>query len=113
MALLGRAAAAGAVAEVAASEYGRVLASVIGTVSDWAIAEDAVQDALARALDRWSRDGVPRNPAAWLIMVGRNIGIDGARRLLVSASNVNNALDPLAALADITVKIPEPDWRSC
>lgn len=69
-------AAAEAAREVASSEYGRVLASVIGTVGDWAIAEDAVQDALARALDRWRRGGVPRNPAAWVTTVARRRAID-------------------------------------
>ncbi len=62
--------------EVASAEYGRVLASVIGTVGDWTVAEDAVQDALARALDRWQRDGVPRSPAAWVTTVARRRAID-------------------------------------
>lgn len=68
-----------AVRRVVSLEYGRVLASVIGTVNDWTIAEDAVQDALARALDRWQRDGVPRNPAAWVTTVARRRAIDLVR----------------------------------
>lgn len=43
-------------------------------------AEEAFQDACLRALGAWPQNGPPRNPAAWLIMVGRNSGIDGARR---------------------------------
>lgn len=69
-----------AVRTVASVEYARVLASVIGTVSDWAVAEDAVQDALVRALDRWQRDGVPSNPAAWVTTVARRRATDLLRR---------------------------------
>jgi RNA polymerase sigma-70 factor (ECF subfamily) len=43
-------------------------------------AEEAFQDACLRALKNWPQNGPPRDPAAWLIMVGRNAGIDGARR---------------------------------
>lgn len=68
--------AADAVRHVASTEYARVLASVIGTVGDWTLAEDAVQDALTRALDRWQRDGVPRNAAAWVTTVARRRAID-------------------------------------
>lgn len=68
-----------AVRDVASLEYGRVLASVIGTVNDWTIAEDAVQDALARALDRWRLDGVPRSPAGWVTTVARRRAIDLVR----------------------------------
>ncbi|MBG6054744.1 RNA polymerase sigma-70 factor (ECF subfamily) [Salinibacterium sp. CAN_S4] len=70
---------AAAVESVASSEYGRVVASVIGTVNDWAIAEDAVQDALARALYRWKQEGVPTNPAAWVTTVARRRAIDLVR----------------------------------
>jgi RNA polymerase sigma-70 factor (ECF subfamily) len=43
-------------------------------------AEEAFQDACLRALRNWPQNGPPRNPAAWLIMVGRNAAIDGVRR---------------------------------
>jgi RNA polymerase sigma-70 factor (ECF subfamily) len=43
-------------------------------------AEEAFQDACLRALKNWPRNGPPRDPAAWLIMVGRNAGIDVARK---------------------------------
>jgi RNA polymerase sigma-70 factor (ECF subfamily) len=43
-------------------------------------AEEAFQDACLRALKTWPQNGPPRNPAAWLILVGRNTGIDAARR---------------------------------
>jgi RNA polymerase sigma-70 factor, ECF subfamily len=47
---------------------------------DLDIAEEAFQDACLRALKAWPQNGPPRDPAAWLIMVGRNAGIDGARK---------------------------------
>jgi RNA polymerase sigma-70 factor (ECF subfamily) len=47
---------------------------------DLDIAEEAFQDACLRALKSWPQNGPPRDPAAWLIMVGRNAGIDGVRR---------------------------------
>lgn len=71
--------ATAAVQHVASIEYGRVVASVIGTVHDWNLAEDAVQDALARAVERWPGDGVPANPAAWVTTVARRRAIDLVR----------------------------------
>jgi len=47
---------------------------------DLDIAEEAFQDACLRALRNWPQNGPPRDPAAWLIMVGRNVAIDGTRR---------------------------------
>ena len=47
---------------------------------DLDIAEEAFQNACLKALTAWPRNGPPRDPAAWLIMVGRNAGIDEARR---------------------------------
>src|SRR5688572_10432915 len=43
-------------------------------------AEEAFQDACLRALKAWPQNGPPRDPAAWLIMVGRNAGLDGVRK---------------------------------
>ena len=44
-------------------------------------AEEAFQNACLRALKSWPQNGPPRDPAAWLIMVGRNAGIDDVRRV--------------------------------
>ncbi|RUV11057.1 sigma factor, partial [Mesorhizobium sp. M1A.F.Ca.IN.022.04.1.1] len=43
-------------------------------------AEEAFQDACLRALKNWPKNGPPRDPAAWLIFVGRNSGIDAVRK---------------------------------
>jgi RNA polymerase sigma-70 factor, ECF subfamily len=61
-------------------ESGRALATLIRVLGDFDLAEDAVQEAFAIALERWRRDGVPQNSAAWIIRVGRNRAIDRLRR---------------------------------
>jgi RNA polymerase sigma-70 factor (ECF subfamily) len=61
-------------------EFGRILASVTHAIRDLHVAEEAVQDAFAVALERWPRDGSPRNPRAWLVATARNKAIDVLRR---------------------------------
>ena len=61
-------------------EWGRTLASLVRTIGDVQLAEDAVQEAFAAALERWPRDGVPDNPGAWLLTTARNRAIDRIRR---------------------------------
>src|SRR5512134_1735211 len=61
-------------------EHGRVLAALISQLGDFTLAEDALQDALVNALERWEIDGVPRNPGAWLMTVARRRAIDRLRR---------------------------------
>jgi len=60
-------------------EHGRVLAALIGRLGDFELAEDALQDALVNALERWHMDGVPRNPGAWLMTVAKRRAIDRLR----------------------------------
>jgi RNA polymerase sigma-70 factor (ECF subfamily) len=60
-------------------EHGRVLATLIGRLGDFELAEDALQDALVNALERWQTDGVPRNPGAWLMTVAKRRAIDRLR----------------------------------
>jgi len=61
-------------------EHGRVLAALISLLGDFELAEDALQDALVNALERWRIDGVPRNPGAWLTTVAKRRLIDRLRR---------------------------------
>src|SRR5882762_9968893 len=61
-------------------EAGRALATLIRLVGDFDLAEDALQDAFAIALERWPQQGRPSNPRAWLVNVGRNKAIDRVRR---------------------------------
>ncbi|MDB5567079.1 MAG: polymerase subunit sigma-24 [Tardiphaga sp.] len=61
-------------------EAGRALATLIRLVGDFDLAEDALQDAFAAALQRWPAAGAPSNPRAWLVNAGRNKAIDRIRR---------------------------------
>jgi RNA polymerase sigma-70 factor, ECF subfamily len=61
-------------------EAGRALATLIRLVGDFDLAEDALQDAVATALERWPAAEPPSNPRAWLVNVGRNKAIDRIRR---------------------------------
>ena len=61
-------------------EAGRALATLIRLVGDFDLAEDALQDAFAAALERWPVSDPPSNPRAWLVNVGRNKAIDRLRR---------------------------------
>ena len=61
-------------------EAGRVLATLIRQLGDFDLAEDALQDAIARALERWPVEGIPASPAAWLTTVARRRSIDLVRR---------------------------------
>src|SRR5204863_4431928 len=61
-------------------EWGRVLASLIGFLGDFELAEDAAQEAFAIAAERWPREGAPANPGAWLLTTARNRAIDRIRR---------------------------------
>jgi RNA polymerase sigma-70 factor, ECF subfamily len=57
-----------------------VLATLIGLLGDFDLAEEAAQEAFATAAARWPRDGEPQNPRAWLITTARNAAIDRIRR---------------------------------
>ena len=61
-------------------EWGRAVSILIRVLGDFELAEDAVQDAFATALERWPREGMPRNPAAWIVTTARNRAIDRIRR---------------------------------
>src|SRR5262245_45582321 len=69
-----------AVADAFFQEADRILASLISTVRDFELAEDALQDALLVALERWPQEGIPRNPAAWMTTTARRKAIDRLRR---------------------------------
>ena len=61
-------------------EWGRVLASLIGFLGSFELAEEAAQEAFATAAERWPREGTPDNPRAWLLTTARNRAIDRIRR---------------------------------
>jgi RNA polymerase sigma-70 factor, ECF subfamily len=70
----------GILEQVFRDEWGRVLASLIGFLGDFELAEEAAQEAFAIAAARWPRDGTPENPRAWLMTTARNRALDRIRR---------------------------------
>src|SRR5947209_5886631 len=72
--------AAALVEQTFRAEHGRVLGSLIAALGDFDLAEDALQETLLSALERWPAEGLPRNPGAWLTTVARRKAIDRLRR---------------------------------
>ena len=66
---------------------------------DWDLAEECAQDAFARATERWRRDGVPRNPGAWLTTTARNRAVDRLRHRTLAA----------AKQRDVAMAAPPPE----
>jgi len=81
-------------------EGARVLATLVRTTGSWQLAEDAVQDAVMRALDRWPRDGIPPEPRAWLTVTARRRAIDLIRREAMRDSKELAALELRVADAE-------------
>ncbi len=69
-----------AIATLHRRDGGRILAGLIRRLGSFDIAEEALQDAYAAALDHWPRDGIPDNPGAWITTVAQRRGLDGLRR---------------------------------
>jgi RNA polymerase sigma-70 factor, ECF subfamily len=91
-------------------EHGRILAALISQLGDFTLAEDALQDALVMALERWEIDGVPRNPGGWLMTVAKRRAIDRLRR----ASALEGKVGLLIALSnqdEPEMDEPIPDER--
>lgn len=76
-------------------EHGRVIAALIGQLGDFALAEDALHDALVIALERWPQDGLPRNPGAWLTAIAKRRAIDRLRRDSTFTRRQSTILDSL------------------
>jgi RNA polymerase sigma-70 factor (ECF subfamily) len=72
-----------AVVAAHAAEWRALVAGLIRLTGDWELAEECAQDAFARALERWPRDGVPERPGAWLTTTARNRAMDRLRRSTV------------------------------
>src|ERR1700721_848853 len=73
-------AAATAVETVYRAEWGRIVATLIGLIGDFDLAEECAQEAFAAAVDQWRQTGVPALPRAWIIQTARNKAIDRIRR---------------------------------
>jgi RNA polymerase sigma factor (sigma-70 family) len=90
---------------VVRDEGRRVLATLVRTVGDVGLAEDAVQDAAERALQVWPRDGVPDSPRAWLTVTARRRAIDILRHERGRGAREAAAME----LRDPAGDVPPPD----
>lgn len=97
------------VGRVFREEWGHAVAILTRVLGDLELAEDAVQDAFTTALERWSRDGLPRNPGAWIVTTARNRAIDRIRRERVfqRKAELIARLDELPAEEDDVSAIPD------
>jgi RNA polymerase sigma-70 factor (ECF subfamily) len=89
------------------AEWGRIVATLIGMVGDFDLAEDVAQEAFTAAIDQWPDTGVPEFPRAWIIQTARHKALDRLRRRSRYAEKLEAyAASPLTRTAD------EPDYLS-
>src|SRR5687767_5594736 len=97
------------------SESRRILATLIRLLGDFDLAEDALHDAFAAAVEQWPREGVPANPRAWLVSAGRFKAIDAVRRRArfdASVEELGHRLDATTNIADHDDdRIEDDRWR--
>jgi RNA polymerase sigma-70 factor (ECF subfamily) len=87
-----------------------VLATLVGFLGDFDLAEEAAQEAFAAAAERWPRDGTPPNPGAWLTVTARNRAIDRLRRERVLAEKTR-LLEVPEPVEDVMEETSFPDER--
>src|SRR5882724_6800224 len=86
------------------SDWGRIVATLIGLVGDFDLAEEAAQEAFTAAVDQWRVSGVPEFPRAWIIQTARHKAIDRIRRRRRSEEKLE-----LYAVSGFVPTIQEPD----
>jgi RNA polymerase sigma-70 factor, ECF subfamily len=91
------------VEQIYRAESRRVLATLIRLLGDFDLAEEAMQEAFAAAVERWPTDGLPQNPRAWLVSTGRFKAIDALRR----RARFDASLEPLARQLGDGVTLPQ------
>ena len=82
------------------AESRRVLATLIRLLGDFDVAEEALHDAFAAAVEQWPREGVPSNPRAWLVSAGRFKAIDRIRRRARFDVPLDDVAEQVEAIAD-------------
>jgi RNA polymerase sigma-70 factor (ECF subfamily) len=95
--------AASAVDALYRSDWGRIVATLIGLVGDFDLAEESAQEAFAAAVDQWQTGGVPEYPRAWIIQTARHKAIDRIRR----QARFEETIESYAASA---ASFDEPDY---
>jgi RNA polymerase sigma-70 factor (ECF subfamily) len=99
--------AAAAVEAVYRSDWGRIVATLIGLLGDFDLAEESAQEAFTTALDQWVTSGVPEFPRAWIIQTARNKAIDRLRRQTRFAEKIEPQLAD-----DLTRAVQKPNCDS-
>jgi RNA polymerase sigma-70 factor (ECF subfamily) len=95
------------------------VATLIALTGDWDLSEESAQDAFARALESWPRDGVPRRPGAWLTTTARNRALDRLRREATGATKLQevavlsepDAVDPAGGDDDADGRLADERLR--
>jgi RNA polymerase sigma-70 factor (ECF subfamily) len=100
-----------ALAEAFRTDWGRVVATLIGALGDWDLAEESAQEAFAAALPAWRREGVPGNPRAWLTTTARNRAIDRLRRARVGEQKLRTMAPDTTADLDVDLDALETGIR--
>jgi RNA polymerase sigma-70 factor, ECF subfamily len=97
--------AANAVESVYRSDWGRIVATLIGLIGDFDLAEECAQEAFAAAVDQWRTDGVPEFPRAWIVQTARHKAIDRIRR----SARFEQKLESYAT-SGLVRTLEEPDY---
>jgi RNA polymerase sigma-70 factor, ECF subfamily len=97
--------AAAAVDEVYRADWGRIVATLIGLIGDFELAEEAAQEAFTAAVEQWADSGVPDLPRAWIIKTARNKAIDRLRREKRLAQTLTSYGE-----SGLVQQIAEPDY---
>ena len=93
--------------EIFRAEHGRILATLIRLLGDFDVAEEALQEAFAAALEQWPMTGTPGNPAAWLVSTARHKAIDRLRRRARLAQKQEEIAHHLELSAEEEAPVPE------
>jgi RNA polymerase sigma-70 factor (ECF subfamily) len=89
------------------SDWGRIVATLIGLVGDFDLAEESAQEAFAAAVDQWPISGVPEFPRAWIVQTARHKAIDRIRHRARSEEKLKSY-----AISGLVSTIQEPDYDS-
>jgi RNA polymerase sigma factor (sigma-70 family) len=84
---------------------GRLAASLVALIGDFAAAEDLVQDAVEAALEHWPHEGIPDNPDGWLYTVARRRGLDVLRRDARYREKLNQLPWPPSSVPDDRLRL--------
>src|SRR6266545_4345865 len=99
--------ASAAIDAVYRSDWGRIVATLIRLVGDFDVAEEAVQEAFAAAVDQWRASGVPESARAWIIQTARHKAIDRIRRRTLFEQKLESY-----AASGLSLTTEDPDYST-